>query len=97
MELERYRQPSPVACGKKNLGMDDETKTVSHYRHSQVFSKCFEINTAHDFPQVGMGRGLVDYYLKSAKHKANGHTSSGLGTLRVSSEGKSNCNRRSPS
>lgn len=54
----------------------------------RAVSKWFEIKTAHDFPQVGMGRGLVDYYLKSAKHKANGHTSSGLGTLRVSSEGK---------
>ena len=35
-----------------------------------------------------MRRGLGDYHLKSAKHKANGHRSSGLGTLRVSSEGK---------
>lgn len=30
----------------------------------------------------------MDYCLKSAKHKANGQVSSGLGTLRVSSKGK---------
>ena len=31
----------------------------------QHFSKWFKIKTAHDPPQVGMGRGLVDYHLKS--------------------------------
>ena len=61
----RCGQTSPGAYGKeKNPGRNDK-KAICFVKPA-LFSKQFEIKTAYDPPQLGMGRDLVDDYLKLA-------------------------------